>query len=746
MIDKTNRIVISIIGFLLLLITSFASAVLPTSKMKISSFTGSYNFGIAEPEGIWRNLEFRVKFIVEGKTSIDTFCTEFLENHIFFHNGSSNSYYPMHASNIVFTNRDSIRTFYNNYSVSDSAYYYLNCDVTFNAAIPDSGITTVYFFFDGNHWILNDSLKANWAREYLTLLTPIGSLDKPPGSANLVDPYSRNLINDYYAVPVSARASFYVTGNFPTSPAVKLNFTGFTDDSWVPVPDDSIGLIFTLDVPLMEDTLIYFISQISQYEGTCMNGPPVAADFRDRKTEAGQFFDYEVINPFVLIDYKYDISIYDTTGIGVESSGLVETDIHTIVAKTKSEVNCDTIYLKCKDYGAHAVVTAGIVGETGGPPIYPMEVIIQGLDSDTVRYVAVPKDEDCRVQIQPLQLSTYRTDVGDGMADVWEDSICDWYYQTTDDTLDIHCLTPYWLYSDSNESWNCIADSDFVVVGDSTLGDGLTVLEEYRGFMIERMMSGTIDTMLFRRHHVRTNPFIKDLFVSFAPMNRFTIGFADTLPIPVHMIDYSRSTKQLSKTQGYNPDLGGVAPVVNSHHVTAKIPFHRWIRPSNYTTGYKKTFAPVLQSFNGERTWKIGDRRDYIEWPFGNSNFCTGNCGSAYLATQSGMNYVDLWQQTGIFISQIESDLDLILYEQVLTIAEIDSIKHAAVKKVIGHEIGHAAGIPPLEEFPTEFSYSLAKDSISIMFWGFSMMDSLGNGIPRTYDSQDTSYIRLKLP
>jgi len=312
---------------------------------------------------------------------------------------------------------------------------------------------------------------------------------------------------------------------------------------------------------------------------------------------------------------------------------------------------------------------------------------------------------------------------------------------TTGDSYDIHCLTPYWLYTDSSK-FISYADSDFVTQGDTTFGDGLTVFEEYRGFLVE-FMTKPYDTLFFERKHIRSIPFIKDLFVSLAPLNRYTIGFADTLPIPVHIIDYSRSTNQLGYTEGYNSDLGGVAPVVNAHHVAAKLPYHRWIYSSMYTIRYKATFAPVLQMIYGMRTWKVGDRRYYIKWPYGFSNFCIDDCLPAYLAYVSGTNVIDLWQQTGIFVNYLQSDLDQMLYKQGMTAAEIDSVKHAGVRKVLGHEIGHIAGIPPLEKFPTEFHYFLAKDDISIMTWGFSMMDSLGKGIPRTYDSQDTSFLRI---
>lgn len=55
------------------------------------------------------------------------------------------------------------------------------------------------------------------------------------------------------------------------------------------------------------------------------------------------------------------------------------------------------------------------------------------------------------------------------------------------------------------------------------IGDGLTVFQEYRGFIVD----GT---------HVRTNPSKKDVFITYIQAGGWEVGFATNLPLKVHQI------------------------------------------------------------------------------------------------------------------------------------------------------------------------------------------------------------------
>jgi hypothetical protein len=98
------------------------------------------------------------------------------------------------------------------------------------------------------------------------------------------------------------------------------------------------------------------------------------------------------------------------------------------------------------------------------------------------------------------------------------------------------------------------ADANPVAVGNpvpGSVGDGLTVFEEYRGFVVDGV-------------HTRTNPAQKDLFVSYIVHDSLGIGFAMGLPTSTHPI---RGEDEFPRSYEYGPER-----VINFNRANAGFP------------------------------------------------------------------------------------------------------------------------------------------------------------------------------
>lgn len=125
--------------------------------------------------------------------------------------------------------------------------------------------------------------------------------------------------------------------------------------------------------------------------------------------------------------------------------------------------------------------------------------------------------------------------------------------------------------------------------GNGSVGDGLTTLEEYRGFVV-------------RGRHRRLNPFHKDLFLHVDRDLQGYLASTQNLPLTLHLIDNGEA----QETQSSDAMYAGLYPIINSFNGTLPgVRPHRGLRVRRQTEDVNvfiqatKTLVPVWTIYLG---------------------------------------------------------------------------------------------------------------------------------------------------
>ncbi len=296
---------------------------------------------------------------------------------------------------------------------------------------------------------------------------------------------------------------------------------GTDGKDWLPSPKDSIGLVFdvTTDPPGLQYDMGYHIWDMSMWKGECMNSPRY-----DSSTVVGQMdidphpYNFQGVVDSLLLDtfrywdftvgqpWKYHFIVYDSVSyIGrgpanpwrmpddtvghfsdphvqfPPSRPLYRTDI---IAFHRSSAPRDTLWLRCRDYGAHCLVTP----EVGGGKDRRMQPYFAPFDQ-RVWTITVPYDYD---GYQDVGVS-----YGDCMNDKWEAQVCN--------CTAIQQFRPFVTMLPRRGP----ADFDDKPVGRDIDGDSWCNFAEYRGVII-RNDSTLQDTS---KRHQRLDPLRKSVVI-----------------------------------------------------------------------------------------------------------------------------------------------------------------------------------------------------------------------------------------
>jgi len=234
----------------------------------------------------------------------------------------------------------------------------------------------------------------------------------------------------------------------------------------------------------------------------------------------GWDFDFVVDNPIddtAGVQLKYNIDTLDvdfiTDAVPSDPPGDSYSEWETwsdqryLVQRTKT-VKKDTLWLRARDFAAHAVVMA-LADRYSATPLRVRGRKNKYANNAPIYSVTVPRDYD--------GYQTGGVNRGDFMADRWEESVfslpsCD------SSTAGIAALTGFnpFLNLDSSGTFSTdsIADRDTLAVGRGIRGDGLTNWEEYRGFWV----TGDYHSYPYATHQFqRMDPRHKNVFKALSP-------------------------------------------------------------------------------------------------------------------------------------------------------------------------------------------------------------------------------------
>lgn len=400
---------------------------------------------------------------------------------------------------------------------------------TINITIPPCGNWRIWYVLDSRTWNMfcgpnNDPEYGVFGLRTVMLGAPEWGSSCAGIDTNLVA-YIQSDAIDYTYIDINMGDCEEFP---PTTGEVETNFSGYvkSDGSdgrdWLPVPGDSIGLVFKFqtDPPGQTFNLAYHIWDMTMWQGECMNSPrfddSTLIGQRDvaphTKGFSGQvpwdsltkfrFWDFTVGDPESYSYYVKDTVTYLADAPGnywrlpgdtlllepqpqyqlPQGRPLFQTEI---IAYTTTDAERDTLWLKALDYGAHCIVTP----EVGGGKDRRMRMWHP--DSayvlDSLWSLTVPFDYD-GYQIPGVNF-------GDCMADAWESEFAKQWQDSEWVAENIVYFRPFVT------SFQVIADSDIVVRGRGIDGDNLCNFAEYRGFMIADDSTKTSSGHSHRRLH-----------------------------------------------------------------------------------------------------------------------------------------------------------------------------------------------------------------------------------------------------
>jgi hypothetical protein len=230
-------------------------------------------------------------------------------------------------------------------------------------------------------------------------------------------------------------------------------------------------------------------------------------------------------------------------------------------------------------------------------------------------------------------------------------------------------------------------DQDTNPTGSGVVGDGLINFEEYRGFIV-------------RGEHRRTNPYQKDLFVDSTVGQGVNIGYAVNLPVTKHW----------------------VAPEDLFHHPDPLSRDTFLINPL-YQNGVP---GGTLLAHANQRGVLVRDHEYFVASYYGEApcNPCTPN----YEPKTNGVpDPTKPVEAAKIYSRAIDDD-----------VPDDPSILTQAIKKTVGHELGHMVGMP-------HYSFQGEGTRITVMISGFfGWVNSSWTNIPTSYDADDVQWIQVR--
>jgi hypothetical protein len=700
MSTKKSEYLVILIVMLVTVEIMYAANMIPGLSVTINRFD-EFDTDQIGLEGVRFRSALVFDFVVEGVVDIQDYENYMCENHMFMRRICANdtSFYPCYSGLAYHLPYDTIQHTYFEQMDSSKIEIFEQFKIAVPFTSPYYDETTIFFFFDGYHWERTKNQPG--VPPYFTIGKTFGSV----GGAYDFNPSSWTgpgcVGFDYMSAYLGAEASDEITIIGEERPEQidlgPLTFVGYTDSSWLPVPGDSIGLIFEFEEG---DTahIRYNICFISDFWGEYMNDS--YADPYERPTtesgRCGEFFDLWVDT---LADEDHRIEVVDTVGYCLDpanSNELSKKQFNTIFAYTKKPVHEDTLYIKCRDYGANALVWVGRPTKQGSyPNPDDPDFLNAEEDGDTAHFIPIPMDFDGYRQIGVFDDIQPNQAVGDGMADIWEQKQADWYnahqpHGTPEIT--IREIWPVYKIDTLGGAFGDftteaeLADVDEYCEGSGEYpGDGLNTFEEYRGFEVFDLDSGELI-------HVRTNPFLRDGFISAWPgqtRNDNGLGFSypacvnlngDTL-IQMHMINL------------YGCVRGSYyRPVINHKYYGSHIPY---LSIPNY--GDEKAENPDKR---GLLRWRetFAYELSYEFWKEPDSSVLGSTTGYACLDTTiDGIKIYKNGPETFRFIEinskGIRNKIEGFFLKDegsVYCNTLIDNL----IKCIISHEIGHVYGIP----------------------------------------------------
>lgn len=172
-------------------------------------------------------------------------------------------------------------------------------------------------------------------------------------------------------------------------------------------------------------------------------------------------------------------------------------------------VKRDTLWLKARDFAAHAVIMSR--ADRCPSPLRPIPRINPYADNARIFSVTLPRDYD--------GYQWGGTNRGDYMADQWEESVFGFAQGDTNikNFFPFLNIGPRGFYERNSFGWayyDSIADRDTFAVGRGIRGDGLTNWEEYRGFWT----TGDYNTYPYATpQYERMDPRHKNIFKALSP-------------------------------------------------------------------------------------------------------------------------------------------------------------------------------------------------------------------------------------
>ena len=329
-------------------------------------------------------------------------------------------------------------------------------------------------------------------------------------------------------------------------------------------------------------------------------------------------------------DTSYDI-IFEREYQDVNESYTytVSDDKQKLTVACNGPVNKVDVVVFVKDYGAHAILEVSVALEYEEPQS-PSDA--KDFDEDADDSIAIPLDNN-----------------GNDIADGWQD--------------------------DENTNYNPWDDEELGPAGDAFPGDGYTVFEEYRGFMVKGKHSDELETPV--------SPTQIDLFVhSEFEADGYALGYATNLPesIIIHLIDWEQMNPPIRKAADGTEILDDDDNLI-------------WL--PNPCVMNSRSCGDVLQVVQQRAIWI--NKNPKIAGSYISGNGMTHGIGYGIADSETGLaTAIHQIRGVQIFAENIKGIRD----KTVKAMKKLEPKKtlpadalDVVIKRTIGQELGHAIGL-----------------------------------------------------
>ena len=229
--------------------------------------------------------------------------------------------------------------------------------------------------------------------------------------------------------------------------------------------------------------------------------------------------------------------------------------------------------------------------------------------------------------------------------------------------------------NDATKDYDPWEDAETGPTGNAFIGDGLTVFEEYRGFIVQG-------------EHTSTLPTDKDLFV-YSEFQTEGIGYIENLPAPIKV-------HQIRKTELHKPTAQGWVPDVDSYGPNAlEINYNACTNDSHY----RNTLQVV-----GQRALWIRDT-DLGRGVFG---VASGGPDAPHVITGVQINKEFIRNIVGETQAEVNTN-DLVSWPGATPNTSTARISEL-IKRTITHEVGHGVNVyHPWNDISNNLGYSRTR-------------------------------------